>query len=46
MTDKNTHYNPKFHQYEICWTDDKGSHGVWANTEERCLELYNEAIKL
>lgn len=41
------HYNPKFHQYEICWKDKNGaSNGVWGNTEEECLERYSKAVRV
>lgn len=41
------HYNPKFHQYEITWTNKDGGYGgVWGDTKEECLERYNKTIKL
>ena len=40
------HYNPKFRQYEITWSDGDEYGGVWGDTEEECLERYNKAMKL
>ena len=40
------HYNPKFNQYEITYVDENGKYvGVWGDTKEECLEMYNKTIK-
>lgn len=40
------HFNPKFRQFEITWTNPDGSYGgAWGDTKEECVKNFNKTNK-
>lgn len=43
IQNKKPYYNPKFHEWEICWNSSDGSYGgLWGNTKEDCIKRFKK----